>query len=225
MKRMILAPALAPALAAGFVLWGGCTSMAPAYQRPAAPVPANLPGGSGTATAAALPWRAFVREPRLQRIVDQALAQSRDLRKAVLQIQIARAQYRIQRAQALPSVDAIAQVAGSRSIVGPGNATATGALYSAQVGLSAWEIDVFGRLRSLSDAKLQAYLSTVEAARAARISLIAETASAYLTLAADRSRLAIAQRTMEVTQQTMNLTEQLVTGGAAGRGDYWQAAT
>lgn len=215
-------------LGAGLALGGGgCTSMAPAYQRPAAPVPASLPGGSatGTATAAALPWRAFVREPRLQRILDQALAQSRDLRKAVLQIETARAQYRIQRAQQLPSVDAIAQVAGSRSIVGPGNATATGALYSAQVGLSAWEIDVFGRLRSLSDARLQAYLSTVEAARAARISLIAEAASAYLTLAADRSRLAIAQRTMQVTQQTMDLTEQLVTGGAAGRGDYWQAAT
>lgn len=222
MKRTILAPALA----AGFALWGGCTSMAPAYQRPAAPVPASLPGGSGTASAAALPWRGFVHEPRLQHILDQALAQSRDLRKAVLQIETARAQYRIQRAQALPSVDAVAQVAGSRSLSGgPDNATATGALYSATVGLSAWEIDVFGRLRSLSDAKLQTYLSTVEAARGARISLIAETATAYLTLAADRSRLAIAQRTMEITRQTMELTEQLVTGGAAGRGDYWQAAT
>lgn len=202
---------------------GSCSSMAPAYQRPAAPVPANLPGGAGTASAAALPWRAFVREPRLQHILEQALAQSRDLRRAVLNIETARAQYRIQRAQALPSIDAVAQVAASRSIAG--SATSTSALYSAQVGLAAWEIDVFGRLRSLSDARLQAYLSTVEAARAARISLIAETASAYLTLAADRSRLAIAQRTMEVTQQTMNLTEQLVTGGAAGRGDYWQAAT
>jgi multidrug efflux system outer membrane protein len=216
---------LAPALAAGLVLWGGCTSMAPAYQRPAAPVPASLPGGSGAATAGTLPWHAFVREPRLQHILEQALAQSRDLRRSVLQIEAARAQYRIQRAQALPSLDAVAQIAASRSITGSDNATSTGALYSAQVGLAAWEIDVFGRLRSLSDAKLQAYLSTVESARAARISLIAETAGAWLTLAADRSRLAIAQRTMEITRQTMDLTEQLVTGGAAGRGDYWQAAT
>jgi multidrug efflux system outer membrane protein len=207
----------------------GCTSMAPAYQRPAAPVPATLPGGSGsgsgTATAAALPWRGFVHEPRLQRVVEQALAQSRDLRRAVLQIESARAQYRIQRAQALPSIDAIAAVGASRAIVGPGNTTATGALYSAQVGLAAWEIDVFGRLRSLSDAKLQAYLSTIEAARAARISLIAETAAAYLTLAADRSRLAIARDTMANSKQVMDLTEQLVTGGTSNRGDYWQAAT
>jgi outer membrane protein, multidrug efflux system len=205
---------------------GGCTSLAPAYQRPAAPVPAILPGGSGTATAAGLPWRAFVREPRLQRIIAQALAQSRDLRKAALQIEAARAQYRIQRAQALPSIDAVAGVASSRALVGtPDNAAVTATIYSANVGLAAWEIDVFGRLRSLSDAKLQAYLSTVEAARAARISLIAETASAYLTLAADRSRLVIAQGTVAAARQTMELTEQLVTGGTSNRGDYWQAAT
>ena len=210
-------------LAALAALAAACTSMAPSYQRPAAPVPASLPGGTasgGTASAAALPWRAFVREPRLQRILEQALAQSRDLRRAVLNIETARAQYRIQRAQALPSIDAVAQVAASRSTAGSDNATATSALYSAQVGLAAWEIDVFGRLRSLSDSKLQAYFSTVEAARATRISLIAETASAYLTLAADRSRLAIAQGTMTVAKQTMDLTEQLVHGGTSNRGDY-----
>ncbi|HEX3758557.1 MAG TPA: efflux transporter outer membrane subunit [Kofleriaceae bacterium] len=218
MRRARFALALAAVL-------GGCTTMAPTYQRPAAPVPATLPGGSGTATAAALPWRAFVHEQRLQRIVDQSLAQSRDLRKAVLQIDLARAQYRIQRAQQLPSIDAVASVASSRAIIGPGNTTLTSTQYSAQVGLASWEIDVFGRLRSLSDAKLQSYLSTVELARAARISLIAETASAYLTLAADRSRLAIAQGTMTVAQQTMDLTEKLVTGGTSNRGDYWQAAT
>ena len=204
---------------------GGCTTMAPAYQRPAAPVPATLPGGNGGASAAALPWRAFVHEPRLQHIVDQALAQSRDLRKAVLQIDLVRAQYRIQRAQQLPSIDAVASVTSARAIVGPGNNTLTSTVYSGQVGLAQWEIDVFGRLRSLSDAKLQAYLSTVEAARAARISLIAETASAYLTLAADRSRIAIAQGTMAAAQQTMDLTEKLVTGGTSNRGDYFQAAT
>ena len=84
---------------------------------------------------------------------------------------------------------------------------------------------LFRSLRSLSDAKLQSYLSTVELARAARISLIAETASAYLTLAADRSRLAIAQGTVAVAQQTMDLTEKLVSGGTSNRGDYWQATT
>src|SRR4029079_19057324 len=73
--------------------------------------------------------------------------------------------------------------------------------------------------------RMQAYLSTVEAARAARISLIAETAAAYITLAAERSRLAIARDTMANSKQVMDLTEQLVTGGTSDRGDYWQAAT
>lgn len=203
----------------------GCATLAPDYQRPPAPVPASLPGGTGTASAAGVPWRDFVREPRLRRVIDQALAQSRTLRKAALQIESARAQYRIQRGQLAPSIDAVAAVSASRAIVGPGNTTATGALYSAGVGLASWEIDLFGRLRSQSEARLQAYFSTIEAARATRISLIAETASAYLALAADRSRLAIARDTMTNARQTMDLTEQLVARGASNRGDYWQAAT
>jgi len=203
---------------------GGCTSMAPAYQRPAAPVPASLPGGNGTATAADLPWRQFVREPRLQKVIEQALAGSRNLRKAALAIESARAQYRIQRAQQLPSLDASASVTTARALVGPGNDTATSTLYSVGA-LASWEIDVFGRLKSLSDAKLAAYLSTLEAARATQISLVAEIASAYVTIAADRSRLAIARDTMASSKQTMDLTEQLVTGGTSNRGDYWQAAT
>jgi multidrug efflux system outer membrane protein len=206
------------------VVLAGCVSLAPAYQRPAAPMPASLPGGAGDARAADLPWRQFVREPRLQTLIEQALARSRDLRRAALQIEAARAQYRIQRAQALPTVDGVAQIAGGRSIVGPGNATATGALYSV-TGRASWEVDLFGRLRSLSDARLQAYFSTIEAANATRISLIAETATAYLILAADRSRLAIARDTMATAQRTMELTEQLVTGGTSNRSDYWQVAT
>ena len=203
----------------------GCASMAPDYQRPAAPIPASLPGGEGTASAADLPWRQFVREPRLAQVIDQALAQSRDLRRAALNIEAARAQYRIQRAQSLPSIDATAAVTTVCQISGADNAAATATLYGVNVGLAGWEIDVFGRLRSLSDARLQAYFSTVEAAKATRISLIAETASAYLTLAADRSRLAIARDTMANSKQVMDLTEQLVTGGTSNRGDYWQAAT
>jgi outer membrane protein, multidrug efflux system len=205
-------------------LCAGCASMAPAYQRPAAPVPANLPGGDGGASAAALPWRQFVREPRLQKIIEQALVHSRDLRRAALRIESARAQYRIQRAQALPTLDAVASVTTARTLAGADNATATSTLYSVG-GLASWEIDVFGRLRSLSDSRLQAYLSTVEAAKATRISLIAETASAYLAFAADRSRLAIAVDTMASSKRTMELTEQLVVGGTSNRSDYWQAAT
>jgi len=219
-----LLPTILPVVFAGLAAGAGCTTMAPAYQRPAAPVPTNLPGGNGDQTAANLPWRQFIREPRLQQVIDQALAGSRDLRRAVLRIESARAQYRIQRGQLLPSIDAVASVTSARAIAGPDNATATSTLYAVG-GQASWEIDVFGRLRSLSDSKLQAYLSTVEAARAARISLIAETASVYLTLAADRSRLAIARDTMASAKRTVELTQQLVSGGTSNRSDVWQATT
>jgi outer membrane protein, multidrug efflux system len=218
MKR----PALAVVL--GAVL-GGCVSMAPRYDRPAAPVPASLPGGDGTARAADVPWRQFVHDPRLAQVIQQALAQNRDLRRAALNIEAARAQYRIQRAQALPAIDAAASVTSVRTIVGADNAAATSTLYTVGVGFAAWEIDLFGRLKSLSEGKREAFLSTVEAANATRISLIAETASAYLTLAADRSRLAIARDTMESSKRTMELIEQLVSGGTSNRGDVWQATT
>jgi multidrug efflux system outer membrane protein len=210
------------------VALAGCHSMAPKYERPASPVRAELGGGSGSASAAELPWRQFVRDPKLQQVIAQALEQSRDLRKAALGIESARAQYRIQRSAELPQIDAVAAVTSTRSVFAePGLATTTftSTTYSAQVGLASWEIDLFGRLRSLSDAKLQVYFSTVEAAKATRVSLIGETATAYVTLAADRSRLAIARETMASSERTMQLTDQLVVGGTSNRGDYWQAAT
>lgn len=202
---------------------GGCISLAPTYHRPAAPVPATLPGGAGTQTAADLPWQQFVRDPHLRQIIAQALANNRDLRRAMIEIDAARAKYRVQRAAQLPRIDATAGVSSQRAIFGANTFKAT--VYEANVGLSGWEIDLFGRVRSLSEAQLQAYFSTVETARAARISLIAETATAYATLAADRSRLAIARDTMESAQRTMDLTNRLVTGGISGRADYWQAST
>ncbi|MBC7974375.1 MAG: efflux transporter outer membrane subunit, partial [Myxococcales bacterium] len=204
---------------------GGCVSMAPTYERPAAPVAANLPGGTGGGRALDVPWRAFIREPKLQQVIQQALAQNRDLRRAALNIESARAQYRIQRAQALPSIDAVAAITSVRTIVGEDNAAATSTLYQASVGLATWEIDLFGRLKSLSEARRESLLSTVEVAKATRISLIAETASAYVTLAADRSRLVIARDTMESSKRTMDLIEQLVGGGTSNRSDAWQATT
>jgi multidrug efflux system outer membrane protein len=200
-------------------------SLAPRYERPPAPIPAQLAGGSGDARAADLAWQAFVRDPKLRAIVARALADNRDLRRAAQDIEAARARYRIQRAQQLPAIDANVSATFTRQIVVPGQPAVTYDTYFVGVGLSAWEIDLFGRLKNLTAAQLHAYLSTVELAKAARISLIGELASAYATLAADRSRLAIAQRTMELSKRTMDLTEQLVGGGASSRGDYWQAAT
>jgi multidrug efflux system outer membrane protein len=208
------------------VALAGCVSLAPKYERPAAPIPEQLPGGNGTATAAEVPWHEFVREPKLQQIIEQALANNRDLRKAVIAIESARAQYGIQRAQLFPSVDAVANITSSRVPIGtPDNQTLKSTIYSATVGTTAWEIDLFGRIKSLSNAKQESYLGAIENAKAARIALIAEVATAYVTLAADRSRLQIGNDTMASSKRTMELTEQLVGGGTSNRGDYWQAAT
>lgn len=220
----------AVSLIAGLAL-AGCWSMAPTYERPKSPVPAQFAGegGAGGAKVADIPWKSFVRDDKLQRIVAQALAQSRDLRKAVLNIEAARAQFRIQRAQQLPSIDATFNIASTRAVfpTGQGDQTATASetLYTLGGGTAAWEIDLFGRLKSLSDAKQQQYLSTVETARATRITLVAETINAYLTIAADKSRLAIARDTMASAKRTMEITEQLVGGGTANREDVWQATT
>jgi multidrug efflux system outer membrane protein len=201
----------------------GCASMAPTYERPAPPVPQNLPGGDGAATLPGLGQ--FVLEPKLRAIMEQALAANRTLRRAALDIEAARAQYRIQRAAALPTIDVAASITSARQLSGgPDNATATGTSASV-LGLASWEIDVFGRIKSLSDARAQEVLVTVELARAARISLIGEIATAYATLAADQSRLVIAREAMDNGKRVMELTDQLVGGGTSNRSDYYQAST
>jgi outer membrane protein, multidrug efflux system len=212
------------ALLAPFALaTAGCASMAPDYERPAPPVPQSLPGGDG---AAKLPELAqFVLEPKLRSIMEQALGANRSLRRAAIDIEAARAQYRLQRSAALPSIDVAASITSARQLTGgPDNATATGTGASV-LGLASWEIDVFGRIKSLSDARAQEVLATVELARAARISLIGEIATAYATLAADQSRLVIAREAMENGKRVMELTDQLVGGGTSNRSDYYQAST
>jgi multidrug efflux system outer membrane protein len=157
--------------------------------------------------------------------MEQALGANRSLRRAAIDIEAARAQYRLQRSAALPSIDVAASITSARQLTGgPDNATATGTGASV-LGLASWEIDVFGRIKSLSDARAQEVLATVELARAARISLIGEIATAYATLAADQSRLVIAQEAMANGKRVMEVTEQLVGGGTSNRSDFYQAST
>lgn len=201
-----------------------CTSMAPKYERPAAPVPAQLPGVNWQAATTKLPVADFVRDPKLRAIIDRALSNNRDLRAAVHSIEVARQQYRIQRAAALPPIDLSVGMTTTRSNF-PGVGAVRFEQYSATVGTAGWEIDLWGRLKSLTNAREHQYLSTVEQVRATRISLIGEIASAYVALAADRSRLVIARETADLAKKTMDLTEQLVSGGTSNRGDFYQAST
>ena len=198
-------------------------NLAPTYVRPAAPVPASWPTGpaypaQGEAKAG-LPWTSLVGDPRLNTIIERALANNRDLRVTLANVLAARAQYRVQRAAQLPTVTAEAGASIARR-----NGERQDS-YSADVGFSAFEIDLFGRLRNLSEAALQSWLATQEGARSARITLVAETASAYATLAADQQLLALSRNTLASAERTLSLTRTLNGVGLSGKLDVHQAET
>ncbi|TBU84820.1 AdeC/AdeK/OprM family multidrug efflux complex outer membrane factor [Phytopseudomonas dryadis] len=203
-------------LAVAAVVLSGC-SLIPDYQRPEAPVDAAWPTGQayeGGAAQTAVPaadlgWREFLRDPALQRLVATALSNNRDLRVAALNVEAYRAQYRIQRSELFPGVSA--DGAGSRQRL-PGDLSQTGdsmisSQYSATLGVNAWEVDFFGRLRSLNEQTLQQYFATEEARRSAQISLIASVANAYLTLQADEALLQLTRDTLGTYQRSLELTQ------------------
>ncbi|HEU4959810.1 MAG TPA: efflux transporter outer membrane subunit [Sphingomonas sp.] len=212
-------------------------SFEPHYVRPAAPVPVSWPQGDAylTQSEAALPsvdYRQVFTDPRLQQIIAQALRNNRDLRVAVADIAQARAAYRIQRADLFPQIDATGQASfrggGARSVgTGTGGASGSSAshVYTADVGTSAFEIDLFGRVRSLNHAALDRYFATEAGARATRLSLVSEIASAWLTYAADKSLLKIAEDTVASAQKSVDLTRARLEGGIAPRTDLRQAQT
>jgi multidrug efflux system outer membrane protein len=215
MKRLIALSSTA-ALAA--------CNLAPTYVRPVAPVPPAWPSGAAypatdAGQKAGLPWTTLIGDERLRTIIQRALANNRDLRVTLANVLAARAQYRIQRAAQLPTVTADAGASFARH-----NGERQDS-YSADVGFSAFEIDLFGRLRNLSEAALQSYLATQEGARSARIALVAETASAYATLAADQQLLAVSRDTLASAQRTLTLTRSLNGVGLSGKLDVHQAET
>ncbi|MDP2044829.1 MAG: efflux transporter outer membrane subunit [Deltaproteobacteria bacterium] len=211
----------------------GC-SMAPKYTRPEAPVPAGWPSGpayketpatQGAPVAADLQWREFFTDERLQKIVETALKDNRDLRVAALNVERARALYRIQRAELLPrlATDVTAtkqhvRISGSTGLV-------TLEEYGVNLGVSSWEIDFFGRIRSLGDRALEEFFATEQARRSAQILLVSEVANAYLTLAADRENLKLAQSTLETQQAAFNLIRRRFEVGLAPELDLRQAQT
>ena len=213
-------------------LTGACT-MIPDYQRPAAPVPTTFPNAAPSESPATVPpadaiaWRDYFADARLREVIALALDNNRDLRVAALNIEKARAQYRIQRADLFPAIGATASQTVQRL---PGELTSSGEAetsrqYSATVGMSAYELDFFGRVRSLNAEALETYLGTEEARRSAQISLVAEVANAWLTRAADRERLALARGTFETRQQSHELTRRLFEAGAVSALDLHQAQT
>ncbi len=207
-------------------LASGC-SMIPDYLRPAAPVPASFPDAAPAATATpadAIAWRDYFADAQLREVIALALANNRDLRVAALNIEKARAQYGIQRADLYPAIGANAGQTAQRLPDGSGDGNVS-RLYSATVGFSAYELDFFGRIRSLNEQALQLYLGSEEARRSGQISLVAEVARTWLALAADRERLALAARTLETRQKSFDLTQRSFDAGAVSALDLRQADT
>lgn len=223
------------ALIGFMIFFGGCT-LAPEYTRPEPPVPANWPSGpaykdegvkSGEMPASEIPWHDFFKDDRLQKVIDMAFSGNRDMRLAALNIERTQALYRIQRAEMLPSVNAGAVFSKERvpGILSGRGKSLTSEFYSVNLGISSWELDLFGRIRNLKDAALEEYLATEQARLATQISLVAEVANTYLRLAADSDLLKLAEDTLIAQEATYNLIRRRYEVGASSELDLRQAQT
>ena len=224
-----------PILIVSAFLLGGCT-LAPEYTRPAAPVPSDWPTGAAykdTRAATDVPkgpelkWREFFTDERLQKVIETALNNNRDLRLAALHVEKVRALYGIQRAALLPTINATGS--GSKERV-PADLSSSGRAmtserYGVNLGITSWEIDFFGRIRSLKDQALQEYLATEQAHRGAQIMLVSAVANAYLALAADREGLDLVTSTFEAQQTTYALIQRLYDVGFVTELDLRRAQT
>ncbi|MDH0702552.1 efflux transporter outer membrane subunit [Ectopseudomonas toyotomiensis] len=216
---------LRPALLTLAVALGGC-SLAPHYERPEAPVAADWQVAAANGTRAqALDWQTFIVDADLRRAVDTALNNNRSLRQALLDIEAARAQYRIQRADRLPSLNA--NVSGNRQRL-PADQSQTSrsevtSVYQVGLGLAEYEVDLFGRVRNLSESALETYLATEEATRATQISLIAEVIQAYLTRDGALRRKALVEQTLDSRLASLELVSRRREVGAATALDYQEA--
>jgi multidrug efflux system outer membrane protein len=201
----------------------GCATMEPNLARPDPAIPASWPAGSSYLAEAetglpAVTYKQVFTDVRLQTLISQALVNNRDLMAAAANIAAAREQYRIQRANQLPQVNASA------------GATVTGdkdkdvsANFQAGAQVPDFEIDLFGRLRSLTHAQFQQYLATEAGARATRLALVADIADAWLAFASDSSLLLVSQQTVDTAQKSVRLTRLRLEGGIAPRTDLSQA--
>jgi multidrug efflux system outer membrane protein len=222
MNKKRLSPLLAVSAAA---LLAGC-SMIPVLERPVAPIAATYPAYGGGIPAAAesagsassVAWQDFFADPELKRLIELSLVNNRDLRLAVLNIEQARAQYQIRRADQLPSVNGVFN--GSRTPAANGGSTS---LYNVGLAITAYELDFFGRVSSLKEAALGQYLATQEGRMTAQISLIAAVANSYLGILADEELLDITRQTLATREDSMKLSKLRFDNGVTSELDFRQA--
>lgn len=213
---------LTTGLCATALLLSGC-NMAPHYVRPAAPVPAQWPTGAAypqaQASQAGLPWQSLITDARLREVITRMLANNRDLRAAVANVMAARAQYHADRAQIFPTL--LGQASATRA----GGSSTTSDYNSLNIGVSSFEVDLWGRLRNQASAGFETYLATQSGMRSTKLSLVQETALAYVTLAYDEDLLTIAKSTQDSAQKSLELTQSLFNAGLGAAGDVESAKT
>jgi len=187
-------------------------SLIPTYERPAAPVPVQYPGdlnavadAKGQRPAADIPWQDFFKDARLQRLIALALDNNRDLRVAVLNIEQTRAQWQLRRADELPTVNA--GIAGTRATTSSGSVSSTYTAGLSVTALNAFEVDLFGRLRALSQAAQAQWLASQEARRVVHMALVSSVANTYLNLVADEALLRVAQVAVGTREESLRLTQ------------------
>lgn len=222
-------PVLTSIAMAATLFVAGCATLVPPVPAarpqvpdawPLPPISASAAPATATEMATAdIGWRDFFVDPDLEELIARSLDNNRDLRVAVLNVERARAQYRIQRADRLPAIGANATLERS------GGDMPVTDMYSAGVGLAAFELDLFGRVRNLGQAALERYFATEAGRSSAQLSLVAEVASVYLTLAADQEQLRLAQATLETHEASYALTVKRHDLGAVSGLDLNQART
>jgi multidrug efflux system outer membrane protein len=220
-------------LAISAAILSGC-SLIPEYQRPQAPVAAQYPQGpayqaTNAADQAAVEqgWREFFHDPALQRLIQTALVNNRDLKVAALNVEAFRAQYRIQRADLFPAIGANASGTRQRlpSAQAQSGQASISSQYDVNLGISSYELDLFGRIASLSQQALETYLSTAQARRSTQISIVSSVANAYLTWQADRELLKLTENTLDAYEESLRLTTRSNQVGVASALDLAQART
>ncbi len=230
MKRSLVFASLS------LLVLSGCATMAPRYVRPAAPVPGAWPLGEAYgpaaadeagASAAGLPWSDFFANASLRKVIALALANNRDLRAAALAVERSRALYGIARADLVPHVDGTGGGSATRT---PASLSSTGQAvtsreYDVGLAIAGYELDLFGRIRSLKDVALSQYLATEQARRSVQIGLVSELAARWFALAADRERLGVARETLAVQEKSYELTKRRFEGGVSSELDLRQAQT
>ncbi|RZI58670.1 MAG: efflux transporter outer membrane subunit [Rubrivivax sp.] len=211
------------AAAATVALLTGCVNLAPDHKRPDAPVAPQWPQGPGAEAtdakaATELQWQQFFRDERLKQLIDLALKNNRDLRIALLNVDVARAQANVTAASRWPTVNAGFSASRGPQTTANGDSRIVNA-YQAGLQITSYEIDLFSRVKNQSAASFAQYLATGEAARSAQISLVAGVASAYLAVQADEELLALTRQTLATREDSLKLMQLKFDNGAASNLD------